>query len=381
VRCWRLADGATLVEVEAAYAPDYHELSGAQLIRSYYAQLSDAAEVLHISAYQVAGDRFEHCSIEEIGYPYSRRVRPGEVVHTGLVALPDGTITRGFLGAALAAGPRFEAPDPMPVAEPGAVFAEGSLIEAVYAAFAREAQSMRTLEGLVEDLYAAFAGVPAPARVTGCPHCRDGDADCELLRGPLAQLDAATLGPYLFAAITTWGTAGDFRYFAPRALELAVTGRLPYPDLEIVLGKFALAGWQRWPERAAVSALLEHWWGLALADHPGFSPAEDVLCTLAQAVDDLTPYLDLWRASLDSDAAAEHLRDFAYAASTEARTRGRLPNAFWRGRPDQQAAVAGWLLSAELGTAITAAFDRATDRAVPSPAAAALDLAYQYLQP
>lgn len=378
MRCWRLPDGTTLVEVLAAYAPDFHQLSGSRLVRSYYAQLSDAAEVLHISAYQVVEGRFERCGIEEIGYPYSRHVRSGEVLHSGLVPLPDGTVSRDFLGAALAAGTPVEAPDPLPDdPERGGVFVEGSLIEAVYAAFAREAQSTHTLDEVLAQLYSAFAGVPAPRRVAGCPHCRDEDADCELLRGPAAELPAQTLGPYLFAAITTWGSAADFRYFAPRALELVVSGRLPYPDGEVVLAKFALAGWQRWPERAAVSAVLDHWWHRALADHPGFSPVEEVLCGLAQAVDDLTPYLDLWRASLDSAGAAEHLRDFAYAASTEARTRGRLPNGFWRDRPAQQAAVVDWLLSAQLGTAIAAAFDRAT----PGPTAAALDLAYQYLQP
>ena len=335
MRCWRLPDGGVLVEVEESRAPAYHHLARSRLVRSYLPRFADDCEILYTYGYRVVGDRFEHSTAAEVGYPYRVSVEPGEKVFDGLLALPAGAVTDAEVNAALGLGPA------------------------------------------IEDVYRAFADCPRPERVVGCPHCRPGEADCALLRRVPRLLDAVTLEPFMFSAMTTWGTAEDFRYFAPRILELAVTEQIADLDLEIVLGKLRLAGWPRWPagQREAVSVLLDRYWTLTLEAYPGPRPAGEVLCALGNAVEDVRPMLRRWT-GLAAGSAALHLRDFVGAAVTGARMTGRLPGAFWAGRPAQRDQVVGWLLSADLRNAVEDAFGRAG-----GAAADALDETHAYLGP
>jgi hypothetical protein len=335
VRCWRVRAGGVLVEVQGSRALDYHHLVNSRLVWSYWAQFADDCELLYIFAYRVVEDRFEHCTIVEVGYPYRQTVTAGEPVFDELVALPDGTVTDAELNAAVG------------------------------------------IDRLIENVYTVFDDCPQPERVAGCPHCRPPDVDCALLRTPARLLDADTLEPYLFSAITTWGTAEDFRYFTPRILALAVTEHITTVDLEIVLGKLHLAGWSRWPpeQRGAVAALLDHYWTLSLAAYPGPRPIDEVLCALGNAVDDLQPLLDRW-SSLSTESAGLHLRDFVRDAITAARTNSRLPNAFWKSRSAQQNQVLRWLLSPDLRRRVEEAFYLAG-----GTAADALDETHHYLVP
>jgi hypothetical protein len=226
----------------------------------------------------------------------------------------------------------------------------------------------------VEAVYLAFAAAGRPGHVAGCPCCRPLDADRALLDTPLRQLDAETLGEYMFSAITTWGSAEGFRYFVPRILDLLVNDKIDYPDIEVVLGKFPVAGWPGWPptQRRSVEDLLHQYWIMTLGS--GGRPVEVVLCALGQVFDDLTPLLGLWTAMLDGPACAAHLRGLA-ATVHQVRVRGRLANAFWDQRPAQQRQVIDWLCSVELETAVEAAFFRAGD----TDAAAVLSEIHQYL--
>src|SRR3954447_673098 len=104
------------------------------------------------------------------------------------------------------------------------------------------------------QLYRTFAEVPAPPRMDGCPHCIEPGAERRLLDGPLAGLPPGTLARYAAKALTTWGTVDDLRPVLPRLLDCAATDAAEFPDVEIVLGKLALAGWRRW-EDAEVSAV------------------------------------------------------------------------------------------------------------------------------
>jgi hypothetical protein len=337
MRCWRLPDGGVLVEAPSSRAPAYHHLVKSRVVRSYWPQFADDCELLYTFGHRVVGSRFESCRTVEVGYPFRQEVTAGEGVFDQLVELPDGTVSAAELTGALGLPP------------------------------------------LIEAVYAAFDSCPKPARVAGCPHCRPSDSDCELLRDPARLLTPETLDPYLYTAITTWGTAGDFRYFAPRILALAVTEQFPDINLEIVLGKFRLAGWLQWPaaQLGSVSALFEHYWTLSLAAYPGPRPIDEVLCALGNAVDDVQPMLDRWvehttapaAPTADPDAAARHLRDFVAGGITEARRKHRLSNGFWRARPGQQAQVLDWLLSPELRGAVEAAFYRADGTPAADPLA------------
>jgi hypothetical protein len=340
-----------LVEAMRSHGSAYHRLTAGRLVRSYWPQVADDCELLYTYGYRVAGDKFQECKYVEIGYPYSLREEPGEVLLDQLAELPDGTVAEADLAAALGRPP---VPAPALTAVPD-------------------------LPPLLAAGYTAFASCPKPGRLAGCPHCRPSGSDCALLRGEVGELTADTLDPYLTTAVSTCGTADDFRYFAPRILALAVTEQLTDSSLEIVLGKFRLAGWRQWPagQRAAAEALLGYYWARSLAAHPGPRPIDEVLCALGNALDDLRPLLDRWVDRAAAPAAACHLRDFVAGAVTEARTRRRLRNAFWSGRPQQQAQVLDWLLSADLRRAVEAAFYRAQG----TPAADPLAEAHEFLGP
>jgi hypothetical protein len=336
VRCWRLPDGSVLVEVERHPMAPFHRLAASRLVCSYWTRRADDSELLYTFGYCVVDDRFEHATTIEVGYPYREETTSGDTILEGLVELPDGTVTDNELSAAL------------------------------------------RLADLVKAAYTALADCPVPKHVEGCPCCRPFDADRALLDTPRWLLEPDGLAEYLTSALTTWGDDEHFKYFAPRILELVVTERVEYPDVEIVLGKFRAAGWTSWApaHRHAVGELLDHYWTTALATHPGPRPVADVLCALGQALDDLRPLLDRW-ALLGDRAAALHLRDFA-AIANEVRVTGRLPNAFWNERPAQRRQVVCWLLSAQLETAVEAAFFRAGDTG-DAALAETLSQTHQYL--
>jgi hypothetical protein len=89
-------------------------------------------------------------------------------------------------------------------------------------------------------------------------------------------------------------------------------------------------------------------WPYALTLTPYAPPqewkAEECLCSIAQAMDDLTPFLELWRGS-SSETALQHLAelldDNAWALLEETR---ELNDGWWNERSTQMHQVIGWLL-------------------------------------
>ncbi|MDL4818278.1 hypothetical protein [Actinomadura opuntiae] len=214
-----------------------------------------------------------------------------------------------------------------------------------------------------DALYAAFAHVPRPTRVVGCPCCVPPDADRPLLARPPRDLGAQDLARYAAKALSTWGDENDFRYFAPRLLELAAGDAFAYPDTEIVFGKLGQAGWERWGQRDAVAAFLDAFWTRTLLDRPGPLPIGRALCALAAALPDVSSHLAGW-ARLPSEAAIRDLRDFA---ADELTWRGRRPGVragFWDtgSRPYRQ--VVAWLTEGAAARAVGDAFERAGDETV-----------------
>ncbi|QKG24014.1 hypothetical protein [Actinomadura verrucosospora] len=209
----------------------------------------------------------------------------------------------------------------------------------------------------VGALYAAFTDVPRPARVHGCPCCVADGEDRPLLARPPRDLAAGDLARYAAKALNTWGDEDDLRYFAPRLLELAADDAFAYPDPEIVFGKLARAGWERWPQRDAVAAFLDAFWTRSLAAHPGPLRIRTALCALGCASADVSPQLTEW-SRLPSGAAIRHLHDFA--TEDLAWKRGRLvPRIACQGRPYEQ--VVAWLSEGAAARAVGDAFERADD--------------------
>ncbi|WP_433143773.1 hypothetical protein ACQPZ8_49095 [Actinomadura nitritigenes] len=209
----------------------------------------------------------------------------------------------------------------------------------------------------VEALHGAFAEVPRPVRVHGCPCCVAADEDRPLLARPPRDLTAEDLARYAAKALGTWGDEADFRYFAPRLLELAADDAFAYPDPEAVFGKLSRAGWERWPQRGAIAAFLHAFWTRSLTGHPGPLRIRTALCALGCATGDVAPHLAAW-GRLASLAAIRHLHDFT--ADDLVWKRGRpAPRIACPGRPYDQ--VVSWLFEGAAVRAVGDAFEREED--------------------
>jgi hypothetical protein len=151
--------------------------------------------------------------------------------------------------------------------------------------------------------------------------------------------------------MTTWGDDYDFRHFLPRILELyALDERLTsqFVDEPIVLGKLRYGKWLMWPEaeRHSVRAYLHSLWESKIEHQFPLedfmpSPIEGWLCAIAQAEDDLRPYLDRWLVN-PTFASVSNLSHFVVCDWGKV-LRGKLANAFWSERKEQSSQVVNWL--------------------------------------
>lgn len=214
----------------------------------------------------------------------------------------------------------------------------------------------------IDGLYVAFADEPRPAGIEACPCCVS-PAQVAALLGPddLRTLPAETVADYAAHAMTTVGSASDFRYFLPRLLQVAVTDGFDWPDLEIAVGRLRLAGWLAWPpdQQRAVRAVLGALWDQTLRQHPISPDADTVLCAIGNAEDDLTAYLAAWESLLRTGAAApaQHLSDLLNWSARVENGRWRLRNAFWEHRDGP---VSDWLAADSTRAVVLAGFDAAT---------------------
>ncbi|TMQ95561.1 hypothetical protein ETD83_22345 [Actinomadura soli] len=216
---------------------------------------------------------------------------------------------------------------------------------------------------VVEDLYAAFANVPHPVNLDGCPCCVGPNEGRPLLSRPLRDLAAEDLARYAAKALSTWGGPEDFRYFAPRLLELAADDAFGWPDAEIVFTKFGQAGWHDWPQRDAVAAFLNAFWSRTLTGFPTRPSVGSALCALAGVNADMAPWLDEWGSALMSEPAVRELHEFVTGELTWRRGRPRLANAFWDTSSDPYQQVISWLTGGDAAAAVSAAIALTEDEA------------------
>jgi hypothetical protein len=232
-------------------------------------------------------------------------------------------------------------------------------------------QAEERLDQAVGALYATFATFGL-GRAAGCPHCVGDDDQRDLRRVPLRELTGDDLEHYAVKAISTWGDADDLRHFLPRLLELAAHGDLTV-EVATVVGKLRLAGWSRWPrdQRDAIEAFAGAWWRRTLTMFPAPDDAATVLHAVAQATEDLTPFLSAW---LDppTEPAARHLAAFVddLAHSVRHRPSGLVLRGWWH---DQPAQLLTWLARPALRDTLENAFFDAGSAPVAAEMSAAVD--------
>jgi hypothetical protein len=211
-----------------------------------------------------------------------------------------------------------------------------------------------SLSRAIEDVYRAFASESTPPRIDACPCCVAHEEICTLLNTPLRELSAQQLGGYAGSVFLTAGSQTDFRYFLPRILEVALTVKGWYPDLEIILGKLPLASWHLWPREQldALNALFRAGFEAAIQDRgdPG-GEIDTWICALSLARADLTGFLE----RLLRPDASRALVEFHDRNSYKVLMKGKLANAFWRDRTSESQAVVVWLKSPAVVAAVARA--------------------------
>jgi hypothetical protein len=107
--------------------------------------------------------------------------------------------------------------------------------------------------------------------------------------------------------MTTWGDVDGFRHFLPRIFELFATGQGLDVDPEIVISKLTYGGWTTWPagEQQTVNRFLRAYWSVEISEYPHFRDIDAVVCSLAQAMDDLSPLLTTWSIATSCPAARQ----------------------------------------------------------------------------
>lgn len=214
--------------------------------------------------------------------------------------------------------------------------------------------NLMDLHDAIEGLYRAFSIYPLPSYTDPCLHCHSTDDEAKLHSLPLRELGTAELRDYAADALLVWGGVSDFKHFLPRIFELFVGADDPglvLIDPEILFSKFRHGQWLTWPEgeQAAVRTFLMALWARVLCNPPeegDFMDVESWLCTIAQAEDDLGPYLNLWIEvpSLSASFALSAL--LLSGGVTDSGKSNR--NAFWGDREVQYEQVRTWAGSAHV---------------------------------
>ncbi|WP_369184603.1 hypothetical protein [Streptomyces sp. Y1] len=211
---------------------------------------------------------------------------------------------------------------------------------------------MNALAELVQGLPAAFAAAPWPGRIDACC-CREAVVGA-LLRVPRERLGPDELGVYGASVLNTMGAPADLRYFAPRLLQLSLSGELAYPELELICHKLARAGWRDWPEAAYLRRLFDALWAEVLASADERRDADAVLCALAAAEGCVDRRLAAWE-RLESPSAVARLYGLVTATGLEPR------NGYWWKDGPAYRAFAAWLRGDGLRAAVAEAVGRTDD--------------------
>ena len=204
----------------------------------------------------------------------------------------------------------------------------------------------------VKRLYPVFSSYQAePSSIGICPNCISEHELEALFAKPLRILDAATIYHFAIVAVATHGSVSDFKHFLPRVCELFPNELCDMDSPEFYLNKLRYSDWLGWPEEEmlAVRAFMLEWWRWTLTNYPAKLPVWDAICAIAQAEDDLLPYLEAWDSQCGNGwTALRQLVDFYQHDLIVHGRQNRLSlGSFWEERSRQEAQVCCWLLREE----------------------------------
>ncbi|WP_107037430.1 hypothetical protein [Brumimicrobium mesophilum] len=164
----------------------------------------------------------------------------------------------------------------------------------------------------IENIYKVFAKYGA-TDMTGSPLYEDLQKwNKEVFSKPLRELDVDDLSRFTGSAMTTWGSANDYKHFLPRILELTAELRTPY-EIWIAFDKLTLAEWQNWTEEEQniIHEFMIALWESIVNDNSEKAEWEfrDYFSAIAHFYPNFTDLLNIWTES-ESKAGIKHLVEF-----------------------------------------------------------------------
>ncbi len=197
----------------------------------------------------------------------------------------------------------------------------------------------------IENLYKVFAQYEA-RDMTAKPLYEDLPKWNQAMRSkPLRELDEDDLSRFTRKAVTTWGSANDYKHFLPRIFELIAELRAPY-EIWIAIEKLTLAEWQQWPEeeQKVVQEFMLALWESILNDDSEKAEWKfnDYFSALAHFYPNFTDLLDIWTLS-ESKAAIKHLAEFIIDEQTELFDRKRISG--FHAQKENAEELIEWILS------------------------------------
>ena len=211
-------------------------------------------------------------------------------------------------------------------------------------------QAQQALKEAIENLYSVFARYELNDHVDGCPHCVHEEDHARIHSKPLRELSSDDLSKYKRKALSTWGDELDLKHFLPRLFELEALEGLGLVSSEILFRKLnyrpLFNGWQSWSEveQNSIQDYFRTAW-LYIILQKSHLKTEEFLCGIAQAVDNLTPYLEDWANTIYTNSLS-NLKEFIDSQIFHGFPSTRkLSNPFWYRRQDQMHQVIAWLLS------------------------------------
>lgn len=198
----------------------------------------------------------------------------------------------------------------------------------------------QSLKNSIENLYSAFAKYPLKKKIEGCSCCVSKQAERVLHLKPLRQMSGEDLSFYGFKAMTTFGDVEDFKHFLPRLFELAVENELDF-DEATLFDKLEWGKWENWSEneKSAIENFFFELFRCAVnLENDEIFLVENYLVGIANAVEDVTPYLDLWLEEISTTKILT-LNYFVIECDYG------MSSAFLADHPEQRKQIINWLIS------------------------------------
>lgn len=207
---------------------------------------------------------------------------------------------------------------------------------------------MESTSPAIERLYRVFSLHPASLKCF-CLCCVTPEESKALLAKRLRELTGDDLSRYMHKAVTTWGTAEDFKHFFPRLLELALTEQEDF-GLSELSRKLAVCEWPTWTkeERATVLTVLQDEWITLLNCDLDRAKWEAFFFLLHMAPFEANNlhWLNQWSAQ-SGYSPRSHLAQLAYRYVAEFRKHGLDGDSDWREYPDHWLQIREWLIQTE----------------------------------